>query len=202
MKEFYNRQINSTQSKTSRRQTQLKWKAGGGIEDREREREIKSVEWSDKTVELINAATLLPVRYLDTSRRNAIDMCIHIVIIIIIMGFCIYSETKSLSFVVVVCRRSRRAMSLRIVQVPTSFCLSLSLPFPSLPLFHWSSQSRLRFLLTLTGDNLKRRLNSKYHMELTNCPTNCASGRAQLEMCVLRKSERSCISCITVNLLK
>lgn len=83
-------------------------------------------------MELINAATLLPVRYLDTSRRNAIDMCIHIVIIIIIMEFCIYSETKSLSLsCVVVCRRSRRAMSLRIVQVPTSFCLSL---FPSLSL--------------------------------------------------------------------
>lgn len=98
MKEFYNRQINySTQSKTSWRQTQLKWKAGGNRRQRERETEIKTVEWSDKTMELINAATLLPVRYLDTSRRNAIDMCIHIVIIIIIMGFCIYSETKSLS---------------------------------------------------------------------------------------------------------
>lgn len=122
-------QLNSieNQSKTDAAQVESK----GGIEDSEKDREMKSVEWSDKTMELINAATLLPVRYLDTSRRNAIDMCIHIVIIIIIMGFCIYSETKSLSFGVVVCRRSRRAMSLRIVQVPTSFCLSLS---PSLSL--------------------------------------------------------------------
>lgn len=143
MKEFYNRQINySTQSKTSWRQTQLKWKAGGNR--RQRERETKTVEWSDKTMELINAATLLPVRYLDTSRRNAIDMCIHIVIIIIIMGFCIYSETKSLSLSCVVAPGVRWVCELsKCLQVFASlspFALSPSFPFIDLasPAFGFS----------------------------------------------------------------
>lgn len=201
MKEFYNRQINSTQlnsienqSKTDAAQVESK----GGIEDSEKDREIKSVEWSDKTMELINAATLLPVRYLDTSRRNAIDMCIHIVIIIIIMGFCIYSETKSLSLsCVVVCRRSRRAMSLRIVQVPTSFCLSLSLR-----LFHWSSQSRLRFLLTADGRQLETTPKLQISHGAHKLPNKLRLGACPVRDVRIAKIARSCISCIAVNLLK
>lgn len=103
---MYERILQSTDQLLNSIKNQLKTDAtqvesrGKQKTERKRKREIKTVEWSDKTMELINAATLLPVRYLDTSRRNAIDMCIHIVIIIIIMGFCIYSETKSLSCVV------------------------------------------------------------------------------------------------------
>lgn len=143
---MYERILQSTDQLLNSIENQLKTDATQ-VESRGKqktEREIKTVEWSDKTMELINAATLLPVRYLDTSRRNAIDMCIHIVIIIIIMGFCIYSETKSLSLSCVVAPGVRWVCELsKCLQVFASlspFSLSPSFPFIDLasPAFGFS----------------------------------------------------------------
>lgn len=146
---MYERILQSTDQLLNSIKNQLKTDAtqvesrGKQKTERKRKREIKTVEWSDKTMELINAATLLPVRYLDTSRRNAIDMCIHIVIIIIIMGFCIYSETKSsLSLLCVVAPGVRwvceLSKCLQLFASLSSFSLSFSFIDLASPAFGFS----------------------------------------------------------------